>query len=102
MALRRNDLAAFTSRFRLRKKSTVWPALSTARYRYTGEHEVVRCCDARRLFRTKPEPFSDAALKALFRPSISRKLGQLLQGTRHILEVSLARIMKKAPQRVLG
>src|SRR6202163_4336310 len=33
-ALRRNDLAAFTSRFRLRKKSTVWPALSTARYRY--------------------------------------------------------------------
>src|SRR6202162_4326121 len=35
IALRRNDLAAFTSRFRLRKKSTVWPALSTARYRYT-------------------------------------------------------------------
>jgi len=28
IALRRNDLAAFTSRFRLRKKSTVWPALS--------------------------------------------------------------------------
>ncbi len=26
IALRRNDLAAFTSRFRLRKKSTVWPA----------------------------------------------------------------------------
>ena len=35
IALRRNDLAAFTSRFRLRKKSTVWPALSTARYRHT-------------------------------------------------------------------
>src|SRR6202171_2575909 len=33
--LHRTDLAAFTSRFWLRKKSTVWPALSTARYRYT-------------------------------------------------------------------
>src|ERR1700730_13773874 len=31
IALRRNDLAVLTSRFRLRKKSTVWPALSTAR-----------------------------------------------------------------------
>jgi hypothetical protein len=31
--LRRKVLAAFTSRFRLRKKSTVCPALSTARYR---------------------------------------------------------------------
>jgi hypothetical protein len=31
--LRRKVLAAFPSRFRLRKKSTVWPALSTARYR---------------------------------------------------------------------
>src|SRR5215470_8636758 len=33
IALRRKVLAAVTSRFRLRKKSTVQPALSTARYR---------------------------------------------------------------------
>src|ERR1700693_2547104 len=31
--LARTDFAAFTARFRLRKKSTVRPALSTARYR---------------------------------------------------------------------